>query len=133
MLGTTPAYKTLQSLTVASGRFFSEDDVKSASAVIVLGNTLANDLFGKGQVVGQNVRVRDQTFRIIGVLTAKGGSGFNSVDDMALMPISIAHQRFPNARTPDGNAYVVSSINVSVKNKDDVDAVQSRIGILLRE
>ena len=130
-LGTTPAYKTLQSLTMSSGRFFDEDDVKSASAVVVLGSTLANDLFGKGQAVGQSVRIRDQTFRVIGVLQPKGG--MNSADDMALVPITIAHQRFPNARTPDGNAYIVSSITISVKNKEDIDAVQSRIGTLLRE
>ncbi len=131
--GTTAAYKTLQNLTMANGRFFAEDDVKSASAAVVLGNTLANDLFGKGQAVGQSVRIRDQTFRVIGVLEYKGGSGPSSVDDVALVPITIAHQRFPNARTPDGNAFVVSGIGTSVKNKDDVDAVQSRIGTLVRE
>ncbi|MBM3129786.1 MAG: FtsX-like permease family protein [Chloroflexi bacterium] len=129
--GAAVAAQTIQNLTVANGRFFNEDEVKSASAVIVLGSTVAKDLFGKGQVIGQSVRIRDQTFRVIGVLESKGGAG--SVDDTAIVPITIAHQRFPNARTPDGNAYVVSSIALAVKNKEDVDAVQSRIGILLRE
>ncbi len=129
--GTVAAYKPLQNLTVTNGRFLNDDDVKSASAVVVLGSTLANDLFGKGQAVGQNVRIREQTFRVIGVLGPKGGMA--SADDMAFVPITVAHQRFPNARTPDGNGYVVSTITASVKNKEDIDAVQSRIGVLLRE
>ncbi len=131
VIGTTPAYNTLQSFTVSRGRLLNEDDVKSASAVIVLGSTLADNLFGKGQAVGQSVRFRDQTFRVIGVLQPKGGMG--SADDMAFVPITLAHQRFPNARTPDGNAYIVSNIMVSVKNKDDIDGVQSHLGTLLRE
>jgi putative ABC transport system permease protein len=133
IVGTTATYKIINDLTIASGTFFSEDDVKSASNVVVLGSKLAKTLFGDGTAVGQNVRIRDQAYRVIGVISAKGSSGFGSVDDYALMPITTAYQRFPNTRTPDGNAYAVSSLTVSVKNKDDLTAVQSRIETLLRE
>jgi putative ABC transport system permease protein len=133
VVGTTAVYKTINDLTLASGSFFSEDDVKSASNVVVLGSKLAKNLFGDGPAVGQNVRIRDQAYRVIGVLNIKGSSGFGSVDDYALMPITTAYQRFPNTRTPDGNAYAVTSLTVSVKNKDDLSAVQSRIETLLRE
>ena len=133
VIGTTTGYQTINDLTMARGVFFSDADVKNGAAVVVLGNTLAKDLFGAGQAVGQNVRMRDQSYRVIGVLAVKGSSGFGSVDDRALVPLATAHQRFPNTRTPDGNAYIVSSVTVAVKNKDDLAAVESRITTLMRE
>jgi putative ABC transport system permease protein len=133
VVGTTAKYKALNNLTVANGRFFGEEDVKGASPVVVVGATLASQLFGKGQAVGQAVRIRDQAFRVIGVLEAEGGGGIGSVDDMAIVPITVAYQRLPGARTPDGNAYAVSTITVLVKDKDQISAVESRINALLRE
>ena len=133
VVGTTPAYQTLNTLTLSSGRFIDDSDVKGAAAVIVLGATVKDALFGKGEAVGQSIRANDQTLRVIGVLVAKGGSGFGSVDDRAVVPISFAHQHFPNARTPDGNNYLVTNITVSVTDSKDVDGVSARISALLRE
>src|SRR5262249_32951698 len=83
--------------------------------------------------VGQNVRIKDQSFTVIGVLNLKGSSGFGSVDSQALIPITVAQQRLFGARTPDGNGWRVSSIQISVNNSQDIDTVQARIQALLRE
>ncbi|MEP7189655.1 MAG: ABC transporter permease [Roseiflexaceae bacterium] len=131
--GVSATYQAINSLTLASGSFIGEDQVRGANTVVVLGNTLAHDLFGSGQAVGQNVRIKDQTLRVIGVLNLKGSSGFGSVDDQALVPITVAQQRLFGARTPDGNGWQVSSIGVSVTNSNDIDTVQARISALLRE
>jgi putative ABC transport system permease protein len=133
VIGTTPDYQALNSLTLTNGAFFDESQVKSGAGVIVLGSELANSLFGKGQAVGQIVRFNDQSLRVIGVLKSKGGGGFGSVDDRALVPISFAHQHFANARTPDGNSYKVSTISISSEKSDDLDGIQSRVAVLLRE
>jgi putative ABC transport system permease protein len=133
VIGTTPVYATLNSLSLQSGAFFTETQNKRADAVIVLGSALAEDLFGAGDPIGKTVRIDGQPLRVIGVLASKGGGGFGSVDDQALVPIQFAYRRFENVRTPDNNHYRVSSIAVSVTNADDIDAVQGRIEALLRE
>ncbi len=131
--GVIATYQAINSLTLSSGSFIDDDQVRGANTVVVLGNTLAHDLFGSGQAVGQNVRIKDQTLRVIGVLNLKGSSGFGSVDDQALVPITVAQQRLFGARTPDGNGWKVSLIQISVTNSADIDSVQSRIQALLRE
>ena len=131
--GVTATYQPINNVTLASGSFISEDQVRGASTVVVLGKTLATELFGSGQAIGQNVRIKDQVFTVIGVLNLKGSSGFGSVDEQALIPITVAQQRLFGARTPDGNGWQVSSISISVTNSADIDAVQERISALLRD
>ena len=133
VVGTTDTYAKLNNLTFKSGSFFTEAQNKTGAGVIVLGSTVATDLFGSKDAVGQTVRINGQALKVIGVLTAKGGGGFGSVDDEAFVPIKYADQYFENTRTPDGNQYRVSNITVSVTNAGDIDAVQSRIEALLRQ
>lgn len=133
IVGTTAAYKTLNSLTLQSGTFFDGSQNKTASPVIVLGATVAQSLFGGADAVGQTVRINGQPVRVIGVLASKGSGGFGSVDDQAFVPIQYAYLNFQNVRTPDGNRYRVSSIAISVTNASDITAVQGRIQALLRE
>jgi putative ABC transport system permease protein len=131
--GTSPSFFTLNDLHLASGSFFDEAQERGAEAVAVLGTNLAEDLFGTGQAVGQVVRINDQTVRVIGVLAAKGGGPFGSTDEQAFVPISFALQRLFGARTPDGNNYRVGSILISATNSSDIQAIEERIAILLRE
>jgi putative ABC transport system permease protein len=131
--GVTPEYQVVNNLTLTSGSFFDEGQVRGASPVVVLGATLAHDLFGSGQAVGQTVRVKGQGLRVIGVLATKGSAGFGSVDDQALVPISVAQQRLFGGRTPDGNSYRVSSISLSANESSDLASIQARIAALLRE
>jgi putative ABC transport system permease protein len=131
--GVNADYRVVNNLTLKSGTFIDASQVQSAAQVAVLGSDLATELFGSGQAVGQTVRIEGQTLRVIGVLATKGSGGFGSVDDRALVPITVAQQRLFGGRTPDGNGWRVSSIQVSVTNSQDIDAVQSRITSLLRQ
>ena len=131
--GVTATYQPISNLTLTSGTFLTDDQVAGANSVVVLGNTLAKTLFGSGQAVGETVRIKGQIFRVIGVLNLKGSGGFGSVDDQALIPITVAQQQLFGGRTPDGNGWRVSSIQISVTNSDDITAVQTRIEGLLRD
>lgn len=131
--GTNADYFALNELTAAQGSFFTEAQDRSGEPVVVLGANLAQDLFGDGQAVGQPVRFKDTVLRVVGVLAAKGGGGFGSVDDQAFVPISLAQTRLFSARTPDGNSYRVASILISAQNADDIQAIEDRITVLLRE
>jgi putative ABC transport system permease protein len=133
IIGTTPAHFALQDLRTTSGSLFDENQSRAAAPVAVLGATLAKDLFGNGAAVGQTVRVKDQTLRVVGVLAAKGGGGMSSADDQLYAPISFVQQRLFGARTPDGNSYRVSNIMLSARNGDDITAIQDRLTVLLRE
>jgi len=94
IVGTTPTYFDLQSMQTTSGSLFDESQSRAGEPVAVLGATLAKDLFGTGTAVGQTVRVKDQTLRVVGVLAAKGGGGMGgSVDDQLFAPISFVQER----------------------------------------
>ena len=131
--GVTPDYQVVNDLKLAAGSFLNDGHVSSAAPMIVLGATLAETLFGSGQAVGETVRVKGQPLRVIGVLAAKGGAGFGSFDDQALVPITTAQQRLFGGRTPDGNSYRVSSITLSAINSEDMSGIQERISIVLRD
>lgn len=133
IVGTTPAYATLNNYKLETGTFFDEAQARDGATVIVLGSKVAKDLFGSGEAVGQSVRLNGQPLRVIGVLQAQGGGGFGSADDNAYMPITYVQQRFANMRTADGNRYRVSAITLSVTKSDDITGVQGRVAALLRE
>ncbi|MHB0875034.1 MAG: ABC transporter permease [Anaerolineae bacterium] len=130
IVGTTPAYATVSSLELAEGSFFSDDNVRSGSPVIVLGASLKTTLFGTGEAVGQTVRVNDQSLDVIGVLTAQGG--LNSADDNGIVPITLLQQRLGGNRTPDGNSYVVSMVLMEARDQADVPLIEARVAMVLR-
>jgi putative ABC transport system permease protein len=131
VVGTAPAYFEMSNLQAAVGAVFTDADARGASPVAVLGSNLAKDLFGSGQAVGQTVRVKDQALRVVGVLAPKGG--FGGADDQLFVPITVAQQRLFGARTPDGNSYRVGNITLSAQKSEDVQAIQNRVAVLLRD
>jgi putative ABC transport system permease protein len=100
--------------------------------VIVLGSAVAESLFGStAGAVGQNVRVNGQPYRVIGVLTSKGGSGFFNQDDQVLVPLSTAQTRLTGQFRFRG-ADVVNNISVEVTDPNQVSQVISSITEVLR-
>jgi putative ABC transport system permease protein len=134
VVGVTPDYAVVNNLTMAAGSFIDEQQSNTSAGVIVLGAHVAEELFGGStEAIGQRVRVEGQRLRVIGVLEAEGGGGFGSDDDQAFVPISLAHGQLFGARTPDGNDFQVNSIQLSALNSNDLDAIDNRISVLLRE
>ncbi len=70
--GVTPEFLEVRSFELTQGRFFSETDLRSARNVTVIGPDLRDKLFPSGQAIGRQLRIRDQSFEVIGVLAAKG-------------------------------------------------------------
>ena len=90
------SYPAVRNAEVAAGSFFSADDVERASRVVVLGDTLASDLFPDGDAVGRSVRLNTQPFTVVGVLASDGGSSFQSSDDSAFIPLpTLVEPRHP--------------------------------------
>jgi putative ABC transport system permease protein len=85
--GVDVSYPSIRSRGVAQGQFFTEADVKSAARVAVIGQTVADSLFPGVDPVGQTMRVRNLTFRVVGLLQAKGQSQMGQdQDDTLLVP-----------------------------------------------
>ena len=92
--GTNEKAPVVRNWKVAEGEFFTEADVRSASRVIVLGKTVADNLFAGMEPVGQMVRVRNLPFRVIGVLGAKGQSLMGQdQDDVAVVPYTTVQKK----------------------------------------
>jgi len=113
--GAWPGFVTARDWSLAEGSMFSEADVKSYAPVIVLGRTVADNLFPNGESpVGKYVLVRNVPFEVSGVLARKGATAWGTdQDDIVLMPLSTGYMRLFGRR-------FVNSITVYV---DDVNRV----------
>jgi len=88
IFGTTPGYLQIRDWTsLAAGDCFTDQDVRNAGKVCVIGQTLVRELFGEQSPVGREIRVQNVTFRVVGVLAAKGGNSMGmDQDDILLAP-----------------------------------------------
>jgi len=136
VIGTTPAYSDAMSWQVSDGAFFSDQDVTSANPVIALGGTIAQNLFGTTEPVGQTVRLSNGKvalpFQVVAVMQAKGGSGFGNQDDQVLIPITALTQRLQSAQSV-GGSQTVGTIAVQVANKSQITNVTNQITDLLAQ
>ncbi len=129
-VGVTTQYPAMESRTVTSGRFFSQDEYDKSAQVAVVGQTTADNLFGDGvDPVGQTIRVSNVLFQVIGVLNE---SGTTNADDTVVVPLSAFQARLNNTRTAKGEN-TVSTILVKVANVDEITTVEDRVKVVLRE
>ncbi|MFA6550001.1 MAG: ABC transporter permease, partial [Candidatus Gracilibacteria bacterium] len=124
--GVTSTYPAVKNLEVDEGSFVSEQNVKSAAKVAVLGPSVRDDLFGEGAtgIIGQTIRIKSNEFKIIGITKTKGGTGFGNQDDMIFVPLTTA-QKFLA-----GDSYV-TTINVQAESPEVMTDIQSQITLLL--
>jgi putative ABC transport system permease protein len=125
--GVDNAYFAAQTWDLAAGREFLEGELRSGRAVCIIGATVKDKLFGGGEAVGRVLRVSKIACEVIGVLTARGQSGFGSdQDDVVIMPIRTFHRRIA------GNTDI-PSLYVSADEDADTAKIQSDIEFLMRE
>ena len=92
--GESPDYLSVRAWGLASGSMFTDADVRSASKVCIIGKTVADQLFGGNDPVGQTLRIRDIPFKILGVLQTKGVNLFGQdQDDTVVVPYTSAMRR----------------------------------------
>jgi len=131
VVGTTANYASVRNQELATGAFLSEAQVTGDERVVVLGDTVASDLFGADDPVGQSVRIDDTLFTVIGVLEASGSSGFGSSDAQLFVPLGTAQGRLFNAARSNGS-YTLTTISVQGVDSDALDALQLQIEQMLR-
>jgi putative ABC transport system permease protein len=125
--GTTADYPLVRQWPVESGVFITDSDVRGAAKVCVLGSNVAQQLFGGADPIGQTVRLKEIPFRVVGVLTSKGGQGFGgNQDDIVIVPLTTAQRKLM------GITYV-NSINCSAVSEAAVTEAVSQITDLMRQ
>ena len=129
--GVTPDFVPVRSFEVAKGRFITAQDDASARAVAVLGSDLRTRLFPTGTAIGQQVRIGNQAFRVVGVMAPKGAVFGSNQDENAYIPLSTMVSRI-TGRDP---IYGVSLTFISVEARDDksTSAAKFQITNLLRQ
>ena len=111
------------------GDFFTSTDVNSAAKVAVLGSVVRDNLFGEGvDAVGQTIRIRNQSFKVVGVMALKGSGSFGEdQDDVVFAPYTTVQRKL---RGRDGTN--ISGITISARSADDIEATTARIEEVLR-
>jgi putative ABC transport system permease protein len=137
VLGTTEDYAAVRNATIANGDFITRQNLDGRSRVVVLGATVADNLFGDSDPINEQVRIslfgrQGTSFRVIGVMEKKGGSGMGNQDDQVFIPLTTYHTRLTTARTVRGS-YQVSTINVQVADAAVMQDAVQEIGALLRQ
>lgn len=127
VIGTTPDYTSVKNVTVESGSFFTESQVRGSAKVAVIGPDTRDDLFGEdANPIGQTIRINKVIFQVIGVTKAKGGSGFNNQDDIVYVPMRTSQNYLA------GNDYI-SNINITVASQDEMTLAEEQITSVLLE
>lgn len=125
VIGTEASYADIRNVSVASGTFITDQQQKDYAKVAVIGPTVRDDLFGvDADAIGMTIKINKIQFKIVGVTTAKGGSGFNNTDQYIYVPISTA-QRFLAGKAS------ISSIDVQAVSDKVTSTVKEEITALL--
>jgi putative ABC transport system permease protein len=124
VVGTSTDYIGASSSKVASGEAFHQDDYAKTARVLVIGQTIATELFGTEDPLGRQVSVGGQIFTVIGVLERKGSTGFADPDDTAIAPLTAVQK----ALTGYGP---VNSITIEAADADSVAAAQAEVTAIL--
>jgi putative ABC transport system permease protein len=125
--GSTNDYFRAGNWELAAGRHFSEIEERAGKAVCLIGETVRNKLFGRQNPVGSDIRIKQFSCEVIGLLTAKGQSAMGSdQDDTVVMPLRTVQRRLSGS--PD-----ISRLMVSVKSGASIDAAKAQLVLLMRE
>lgn len=131
IVGTSPDLFMIRNWRIDRGRFFSDGDVESASAVAVVGTTVVERLFGPGyDPVGQTILIRNVPFEVVGLLVAKGQSSLGQdQDDSVFIPQSTFQRKIKGA----SRGVLSGFISIQTHSEADLPAAERDITALLRQ
>jgi putative ABC transport system permease protein len=131
VIGTTSSYPEVRDLSVASGRFLTQNDIDKTAKVVVLGYSTAQTLFGDADPVGEKIYVGDIQATVVGVMAKKGVVGNTDYDARIYIPLTLVFEKFtfdPFARV---RGQQVGTVLVQVTDMNNMNNVITQIQILL--
>lgn len=130
IMGATPEFLTVRSFTLTKGRFISNIDLKRNQRVAVLGPEVAEQLFPQQEPLGKQIRIKDISFEVIGVMAAKGSFLGTNQDTNVYIPLTTMANQIVGNDSPYGTS--VNFIAVTARNQDSIRAAKFQIKNLLR-
>jgi len=128
--GTTSSILNVRDWSLVSGRAFTEQDIRNATKVAILGQTVTDSLFGGTEPLNQIIRIKKVPFTVIGILDKKGQSPMGQdQDDVIYIPVTTAQKKIFGTSFPG----MVRSILVKARTTEDLDTAESQIKELLRQ
>ncbi len=127
IMGESPDYLSIRAWGLASGAMFTDAEVRSAAKVCIIGKTVATELFGDADPVGQTLRIRDIPFKILGVLQSKGVNFFGQdQDDTVVIPYTSAMRRV------SGRDFL-SAILIQADRAENMERIQQEATAVLQQ
>jgi putative ABC transport system permease protein len=120
-VGSTPEYQGIKDYTLAEGSFFTAADETAHNRVAVIGQTVATNLFGTTDPIGQTVQFNNAKFEIIGLLTEKGTNGSDDEDDVVVAPLTAVQD------TLAGYSASYSDIDVEATKSSKEDLAEAEV------
>lgn len=130
LIGTTPSYSSVRNADVSKGRFLTRDDLKRNAKVVTLGSSIAIGLFGQGDPIGQQIRIKGDSYEVVGVMSEKGAFLGTNQDDTIFLPLTTMSNRLIGRLSPYG--VTVTVITASATSSESVEAAKFQMANLLR-
>lgn len=124
--GTTANYTKVEGGEIEKGRFFTKDEEKSTRKIVVLGYTVAKELFAQSDPIGKKVKIKKKTFEVIGVMKERGTVAFQNFDDQVFIPIHTMQRQVEGIDN-------ITMIRMTVDKKENIDIALEDVKATLRE
>ena len=128
--GTFPGILEVKDCKLVTGRNFVDQDIRSATKVCILGQTVVDQLFGGIDPIGQIIRIKKVPFTVIGILETKGQSIMGQdQDDVVYIPLTTAQKKIVATSIPG----MVRTIMVKARSAEDMSLAEKQVTELLRQ
>jgi len=124
--GTTHSYIDVEGGGLAAGRFFTSEEERNLSRVIVLGSVVKEELFGSSEAVGKRIKIKKQSFEVIGVMKERGTVAFQDYDDQTFIPLKTMQKLIAGVNH-------LSMIRSKADSEENTNKVIADIEMLLRD
>jgi putative ABC transport system permease protein len=120
----------VRSFDVETGRFITEQDIKRSNQVVMLGPELAKKLFDNQNPIGEQLRIKNLSFQVVGIMKPKGSALGDNPDETVYVPITTVANRIVGRTSPYG--LEITAISLSAKDEDSTGAAKFQVENLLR-
>jgi putative ABC transport system permease protein len=131
ILGTTSGFPSVRDMDIANGRYFTDQEIERKQKKIVLGFSIAEELFGEDDPLGQVVTVGTTKMTVIGVMAEKGLVGTTDYDSYVFMPITVVFQKFTPSMFARFMGDSIRMIYVEVDPDENIDDIITQVELLL--
>jgi putative ABC transport system permease protein len=125
-VGTTPSYLQAHNYKIAEGTLFTSADVNAHKRVVVIGQTVVEELLSGQSAVGQSIKVNGSNFEVVGVLASKGSNGATDEDDVVMAPITTTQSTLSGVGPVD-------SITVQATSESSLNAAEAEVSTIIEE